>query len=92
MLSRRFFLLIPIAALLHVAGAEDAPTYWIDPSCNGKVGFNDALNEVIWGSGQLADALKSKDDRLHEPLQWLFNFGIAADQVELVESKSCLLT
>lgn len=51
-------------------------TYWVDPNCAGNVGFMQALQEVIWVSGRLADSIDLKDARLEDPFQWFFGMGV----------------
>ncbi|KAF2736934.1 hypothetical protein EJ04DRAFT_595087 [Polyplosphaeria fusca] len=73
MLSRKFFF-TPSVFTLFLASAHAAdPTYWVDQSCKDRVGFEDALNEVIWSSGDIVNALQARDERLRDPLKWLFN-------------------
>lgn len=76
MLSWKFILSFPVFAQLITLSVADDPTYWVHSSCKAREGFEEALAEVLWGSGQLADALEARDSRQSERLQWLFNFDL----------------
>jgi hypothetical protein len=76
MLSRKlFFSSAPLVLLLTTAHTQE-PTYWISQSCKDIEGFEDALKEVIWSSGEIVNSFSERDVRLEAPLRWLFNIEL----------------
>ncbi|KAF2811421.1 uncharacterized protein BDZ99DRAFT_474985 [Mytilinidion resinicola] len=64
-------------------------TYWVDKSCDithaDGTKFTDAIKEVIWVAGRVADAIEAQDDRLEQSFMWFFYFSVRdryADKVK----------
>ncbi|KAF2274566.1 uncharacterized protein EI97DRAFT_460139 [Westerdykella ornata] len=76
--------------LLHAAtlsflflSASAQKYYWISDGCSNDV--KDAVTEVIWVAGRVAESISLKESWLDEPMQWMFGFTTTSSAADYVQ-------
>ena len=66
-----------------------AENYWLDPHCAADGKVVDAILEIIWAAGRIANDIDAGTDAaMDQSLEWFFNFGVGSAYATYVSCKS----